>query len=67
MYTCPQRVCYNSIAHRHLDGITPFRCSVNEGVIRDNKGSMYNFNVEMYKQQGYSKFKLLRSKGATGY
>ena len=66
MYTCPERICYTAVSKMNL-GVGKFRCSATEGVKRDHKGSMYDLNVERYINDGYTKFKLLRSNGTTGY
>lgn len=66
MYTCKQRICYTAVSKMNL-GVGVYQCSMANGVKRDYKGSMYEFDVNKYISNGYSKFKILRSNGYTGY
>ena len=67
-YTCPAKICYESISRANKTGEKDlFRCS--QKLKERNTIGMYDFDLDYLQSLGFSRFKLLRprSGGMTGY
>lgn len=65
-YNCPLKLCYKSFSQMNkFAGEVEFKCS-QDLLFRPQLG-MLNFDIEKLQQIGFTKFKILRSKGKTGF
>ena len=65
-HKCPLKVCYKSISKiNKYKGDTLFQCS--QDMLYRPFNGMVDFDVARLQELGFSKFKLLRSKGKTAY
>ena len=65
-YNCPLKLCYKSISKMNkFTGDAEFKCS--QSLLFRHLLGVINFDVERLQQLGFTQFKILRSKGKTGY
>ena len=65
-YNCPLKLCYVSFSKMNkYTGQAEFKCS--QPLLARPQLGMLNFDVKRFVELGYTRFKLLRSKGLTGF
>jgi collagenase-like PrtC family protease len=63
-YNCPSKICYPSISEMNKYQGAEFRCS--QSIIA-REVRMHDFDQKKYVDLGFTRFKLLRSAGITGF
>jgi len=63
-YNCPSKICYPSISQMNKYQGAEFRCSQ---PIIEREVRMHDFDQKRFFDLGFSRFKLLRSAGITGF
>ncbi len=65
-YNCPLKLCYVSFSKMNkYTGEAEFKCS--QPLLARPQLGMLDFDVKRFVEMGFTRFKLLRSKGLTGY
>ncbi len=64
-YNCPSKICYNYIAKMNKFNSKTYVCS--KRLVPRKELGMVDFDVERLVDMGFSRFKMLRPNGVTGY
>ena len=64
-YNCPSKICYNYIAKMNKYNSDTYVCS--KRLLPRRELGMVNFDIDRLLEMGFSKFKLLRVNGITGF